>query len=110
MRREGLSGRIQEPHDGIPGSGRAHFTPQDVYVLRQGHGFGAAYTACHQALQISENLPDPTCLIASLQTLGIIQVWHGEAETALAAFDRANPHLKDVTTSPDWPATLRDSR
>src|SRR3546814_10126430 len=35
--------------------------------------FTAAYTACNQALQIAENLPDPTCLIVSLQTLGIIQ-------------------------------------
>ena len=51
--------------------------------------FAAAYTACNQALQIAENLPDATCLIVSLQTLGIIQVWHGEAAAALAAFDRA---------------------
>jgi DNA-binding SARP family transcriptional activator len=51
--------------------------------------FAAAYTACNQALQIAENLPDATCLIVSLQTLGIIQVWQGEAAAALAAFDRA---------------------
>lgn len=51
--------------------------------------FAAAYTACHQALQIAENLPDPTCLIASLQALGIIQIWQGEAEAALDALDRA---------------------
>src|SRR3546814_17669000 len=51
--------------------------------------FTAAYTACNQALQIAENLPDPTCLIVSLQTLGIIQVWHGEAPAAVAAFERA---------------------
>src|SRR3546814_18686024 len=35
------------------------------------------------------SLPDPTCLIVSLQALGIIQIWHGEAAAAQAAFERA---------------------
>ncbi|MPZ11494.1 MAG: hypothetical protein GEU89_15000 [Kiloniellaceae bacterium] len=57
--------------------------------------FAAAYTACDQALRLSEDLPDTTCLIVSLQTLGIIQVWDGEAATALQALDRAQELARD---------------
>jgi DNA-binding SARP family transcriptional activator len=72
-----------------PRSGEAEQAAFQALCHAKREKFAAAYTACSQAMQISENLPDPTCLIASLQTLGIIQVWHGEAEAALAAFDRA---------------------
>ena len=72
-----------------PRSGEAEQAAFQALCHAKQEKFGAAYTACHQALQVSENLPDPTCLIASLQALGVIQVWHGEADTALAAFDRA---------------------
>ncbi|MEO3429560.1 BTAD domain-containing putative transcriptional regulator [Pelagibius sp. CAU 1746] len=51
--------------------------------------FSAAYAACAKAIRLSENQPDTTCLIVSLQTQGIIQVWDGEAALALDAFDRA---------------------
>ncbi|WP_193370754.1 BTAD domain-containing putative transcriptional regulator [Pelagibius marinus] len=51
--------------------------------------FSAAYAACAQAIRLSENQPDTTCLTVSLQTQGIIQVWDGEAKVALEAFDRA---------------------
>lgn len=51
--------------------------------------FPAAYAACAQAIRLSENQPDTTCLTVSLQTQGIIQVWDGEAALALEAFDRA---------------------
>jgi DNA-binding SARP family transcriptional activator/tetratricopeptide (TPR) repeat protein len=51
--------------------------------------FPAAYAACAQAIGLSENQPDTTCLTVSLQTQGIIQVWDGEAALALEAFDRA---------------------
>jgi tetratricopeptide (TPR) repeat protein len=57
--------------------------------------FAAAYTACDQALRLSEELPDTTCLIVSLQTLGVIQVWDGEAATALQALDRAQKLARD---------------
>lgn len=51
--------------------------------------FSAAYAACAQAIRLSENQPNTTSLIVSLQTQGIIQVWDGEAAVALEAFDRA---------------------
>ena len=51
--------------------------------------FAAAYGACNQAIQIASDLPDPTCLIACLQTLAFVQVWDGEAETALPTLERA---------------------
>ncbi len=51
--------------------------------------FSAAYAACSQAICLSENQPDTTCLTVSLQTQGIIQVWDGEAALALEAFDQA---------------------
>ena len=51
--------------------------------------YSAAYTACDQALRIAEDLSDPTCLIVALQTLGLIQVWDGDASGALQALDRA---------------------
>ena len=73
-----------------PRSGEAEQAAFQALCHAKREKFAAAYTACNQALQISENLPDPTCLIVSLQTLGIIQVWQGEAPAALAAFDRAH--------------------
>lgn len=51
--------------------------------------FPAAYAACAKAIRLSENQPNTTGLIVSLQTHGIVQVWDGEAAQALEAFDRA---------------------
>lgn len=51
--------------------------------------YAAAYSACDKALRIAEDLPDSTCLIVNLQVLGMIQVWDGDAATALLALDRA---------------------
>src|SRR3546814_38606 len=72
-----------------PRSGEAEQAAFQALCHAKQEKFAAAYTACNQALQISEDLPDPTCLIVSLQALGIIQIWHGEAAAALAAFERA---------------------
>src|SRR3546814_1457725 len=73
---------------GGPRSGEAEQAAFQALCHAKREKFTAAYTACNHALQIAENLPDPTCLIVSLQTLGIIQVWHGEAPAAGAAFER----------------------
>src|SRR3546814_1331789 len=72
-----------------PRSGEAEQAAFQALCHAKQEKFAAAYTACNQALQISEDLPDPTCLIVSLQALGIIQIWHGDAAAALAAFERA---------------------
>ncbi len=51
--------------------------------------YAAAYTACDQAMRTAEELQDPTCLIVTLQTLGMIQAWDGDAAAALEALERA---------------------
>src|SRR3546814_6155873 len=71
-----------------PRSGEAEQAAFQALCHAKQEKFAAAYTACNQALQISEALPDPTCLIVSLQALGLIQIWHGEAAAALDAFER----------------------
>src|SRR3546814_309463 len=57
-----------------PRSGEAEQAAFQALCHAKQEKFAAAYTACNQALQISEDLPDPTCLIVSLQALGLIQI------------------------------------
>src|SRR3546814_7540775 len=82
-----------------PRSGEAEQAAFQALCHAKQEKFAAAYTACNQALQISEDLPDPTCLIVSLQALGIIQIWHGEAcfrsaEIKAQTTSRARQHDK----------------
>src|SRR3546814_7503911 len=46
-----------------PRSGEAEQAAFQALCHAKQEKFAAAYTACNQALQISEDLPDPTCLI-----------------------------------------------
>lgn len=72
-----------------PRSSEADASAMQALCHAKREKFSAAYAACSQAIHLSENQPDTTCLTVSLQTQGIIQVWDGEAAVALEAFDRA---------------------
>jgi DNA-binding SARP family transcriptional activator len=61
---------------------------QALFDASQGK-FAAAYPGAAQAMRLSGELADTTSHIVSLQALGIIQTWNGEAEAALDHLDRA---------------------
>src|SRR3546814_13242715 len=63
-----------------PRSGEAEQAAFQALCHDKQEKFAPAYTACNKALQISEDLQDPTCLIVSLQALGVTQISHGKAE------------------------------
>src|SRR3546814_12146029 len=97
-----------------PRSGEAEQAAFQALCHAKQEKFAAAYTACNQPLQISEDLPDPTCLIVSLKALAIIQIWHAEPAAALAAFGRPQVRKSDgqgkggpVRLVPGGPRTIK---
>jgi len=51
--------------------------------------YTAAYSACDQAIRLAGEMVEPTALIVALQTLGLIQIWDGDAKSALQSLERA---------------------
>src|SRR3546814_12746976 len=71
-----------------PRSGEAEQAAFQALCHANQEKLAAAYTACNQALQISADLPDPPCLLVSLQAPCPLHLWPREAGAALADLHR----------------------
>src|SRR3546814_14898111 len=72
-----------------PRSGEAEQAAFHALCPAKQEKYAAAYTACHQALPITEDLPDQQRLILSRQAQGIITIWHVQAVAAPGALEGA---------------------